>query len=260
MSSTDHLLPKLASTASRFIKFMWLLFGFASFLGLALYLLDYREVYNQYTYMTKMRIVKEDSLELPAITICYDRLEPLKPFDKTSILNKSFTDILQFLDQAHQDLLKNQTMLINEAIDSYANETVLSCTFDGEKCEGKVSERSYYSAFKGNGKCIELVPLVRSSRNKRDFHEAGLSVEMYIESTEESFPHDSYEMTLTLKSNPEKKVMLPLGYETDVSLLETKDKQLPRPYNDCLKLKTIEDYHSQLYKETWQRMGNYNEG
>ena len=258
-NSTDHLLPKLASATSRISQYMWLLFGAISIICLALYLIVYRDVYNQYMYTTKMKVVKEDSLKLPDITVCYDRLEPLVPFDKTTVSNKSFAEVIKILEEQHQSILENLTSSITETIANFANESVLSCTFDGEQCEGRVGKRSYYSASKGHGKCIELTPLIRSSRRRKDFSGAGLSVEMYIESTKETFPHDSYELTLTLKSNPEKKMMLPIGYETDVSISETRDMQLPRPYNNCLKLRTIEDYHSELYKQTWNETGNYNE-
>lgn len=222
--------------------------------------MDYRDVYNHFTYITKMTIVEEDSLEFPLMTICYDRLEPLVPFDKTSVSNRSFTDVLQIIEEKHQEILSDQRSLIEKTIASYAHETVLSCTFDGEPCEGKVEKWSNYDASKGNGKCIVLKPLIRSHRKRRVFHEAGLSIEMFIESTKGTFPHDSYEMTLNLKSNPEKKIMLPIGYETDMSISETRDIQLPKPYNNCLKLKTIEDYPSELYKKTWQVYSHYNEG
>ena len=52
-------------------------------------------------------------------------------------------------------------------------------------------------------------------------------------------------------------ISLPTEFKTRIAISKTNDVKLPEPYNQCMNLKSIDDYHTELYKKTFRKFNSY---
>ena len=142
------------------------------------------------------------------------------------------------------------------------DKTLITCFANGKRCNDSNIKRT--TRLDQNDNC-----LVIDSTEKIDLPgpTQGLFIQMHVgkKVTEESKTQKSFEDVLLFVDEPNIRpdtlhgISIPRSQSTRIALSKTNEIQLSEPYSRCKQLKSINDYHSDLYKSTFNDYGSYSQ-
>ena len=140
----------------------------------------------------------------------------------------------------------------------YYNELVILCTFNYKNCSSS-NFMLVHSILYSNDVCLTyeapekvLYPGLHGS----------LLIEMYLSEDKSLTIDNSVGASFLVHQRNivpyyiEQTALTP-GYFTKVSISNKNEIKLPKPYNECNDFKSIDDYNTELYKETFNKYKTY---
>ena len=184
--------------------------------------------------------------------------------DNTQNTNKTMSAIrISLWLQNYRFQLKNRYNWQNAA--KYYNETILSCTFNQSPCK-ESDFKIYYDVTYGlcyqfNGRQTLETNGQYKQVSKEDGKVGGLQMDVYIGTSKKILLERGVHL-IVRQNNRENSsfnegIDIGGGAITNVAVRRKNIINLPEPYNECLNLKKINDFDSDLYKETFKYFNSY---
>lgn len=260
--STSHGFPRIFKTNRVMLKILWIFFVLLSTATCAFIITKAVMDYLDFNVTTKLRLVSQIPIVFPVVTICN-----ANPFVTNSsrifvqqLLGKyNVTNILENLEWYRYLFLVNAAnpnldLSIKKSFGLSLDDLIISCSFNGFKCEPEEFEWFYTTYF---GNCFKFNSGNRTELKKTNRPDLinGLKLELFVgytEDTEYSFDeisgvqlglHDQSYIPPYFNG-----IKAPTGARTDIAIYKTHIKQLEQPYSDCVK--DLSKFDSYLYKLT----------
>ena len=240
-----HGIPNVLRRDNSVTNLLWIGFLVLSTILCNFLILKTISTYLKHETTTSLDIQDFDSMAFPQIAFCNDNLQLRHNLDTSGL---ELTDLNSYyLNFSQQD--KNELDRT-----SFLNRTVISCLFDNKPCN-ESDFKQWYNIYRGNGACLSYMPTKNTTLTGK-FWGAGLHIELYLGESMDNFPLSNYGMNVIIFDNLETKLNVGTGFETDIVLSKTRNIKLPKPFNDCFRLYSRDDFDSESYRGAWNDSGN----
>jgi hypothetical protein len=275
LSSTSHGLSNIFKVEKYYFKVMWLAFYITAWCSIIVIFYKYFIDFLTYPVVTNIKSEWEFPSVFPAITFCNNFInyfdasnQSLADLEEILDSNSSFESKKLFLDE-YKDTLDTELYLNyskNLNLSDLAKEIMISCTFDNKPCNLDAMSQYYISGMglclKFNGKFSSKNFTAITSKRVGSMTGAGLKVEMYLGNSPFYYIEPSHSAYVIIHDSFKRPswnegFRVSAGIETFIGISKTNDSKLAYPYNDCYVLQNIEDYDSDLYRETFMFYNKY---
>ncbi|RNA22809.1 acid-sensing ion channel 1 isoform X2 [Brachionus plicatilis] len=280
-SMTMHGFPNIFRTKFLPIKIMWIILFLASTSACFFLIISNLINFFNFEVVTKIRVIKKDSILFPAITICninpfvtQQGLEYVQSFleennlisfteatldpifqDEFSKLNFNYNLFRHFLRTFSKSISNEQKKKLSLPFDKM----FISCLYNLRPCNQSQWTWFYNSEF---GNCYRF----NSDQNSQEIQKTyqagkynGLMIELYVGIPEEQ---NTLSQTSGAHVYIDDNSIQPLfgqgvdiapGFGTNLVLQRIKRKQMPKPYSSCNEnLDTIDSFDSEYYRKVFR--------
>ena len=265
-----HGISNIFTSKLKVVKILWGLVCLTVWIVCSYSIIHILFQYFHYDYLMNIKEDFEVPIEFPVLTFC--NKAPSKFINLTS---DDLTDLKQENDRLFNNhkltypekriALRTLVTRLNQQIDTNDafNRSILNCVFDGKFCN---EDDFHIYAHPKLGLCYEF----NGQRGKPIKNQSmpgvnqGFFIEMYLAPsplTAYGIPTFTEGIEFAVhekrKFNVNKVKLISTGIKTAFIIKQTRMKKLKKPYSDCEDLKTIDDYESKLYKQTFAIKGFY---
>jgi hypothetical protein len=259
-SLSTHGLPNLSRSKYKPVKFMWLILtiGFA---GLSFYFIIKSLIdYFHYNVSTEVRMIYENDLEFPSISICNKNkfsnnisIDYIKQLTRIQFNNKTFDEILDskfenlsnlsfeiknyFKNTEAKNLFSNIEMQNREKYTFPIRQSLQLCKFNNNDCSYLDFEwffnQKYGNCYKFNGKGLRRTSKVNQEDglflefflgHPKEIDKLGLGKGLYISIDPPKV--DTY-------TDFENLIEISTGLETNILIEKSLFQKYPKPYSNC---------------------------
>jgi len=256
--STIHGSPRVLKSNSWISKIVWTIFFCLSSSCCVYLIISATLSFLQYSVVTSIETITEIPANFPAITIC--NLNKLQTNNSLSIAKK-------YANTPYPNIFTNFFLMneLSSSNDSFQkslhyplNESLISCTINTMSCSSADfvwnfnpiygNCYSFNTGFKNSGDSVDLIQISKAGNVN------GLKLELFIRNPYNipNFIQSSgYHVIVhnrTYKISFFDGYDISAGVETNLAISRLYETNKPKPYSECIDLKSIESFDSNLYR------------